>query len=712
MLKRSIRKMAAPAVHLETLETRQMMTANAWKSAVNGSWTDASKWSLGHVPTKTEDVVISAAGTYAVTLGDCKTVTNLVSNKLTVGGGSGTQTLNISSAAVLTSSGTLNVLAGDTLNLNGGNFYTYAVKGTAGTLDGTVNVNGVFNDVADLNLGGTTYSGSGTINANNTGGPAYQLASSIRAYGAMLGTGITLRGTTADVYGDITNNGKTIVDGDGLSKWFVRNFTNKGTFTSALGATLLMENFNNAVTGKTAITGGNIKFAKTYTNTGSVTATNALLDYNMDIVGTPGKLTRVNSPVKFTGTYDAKGKTFTFDTSGRWLWAGGQLQNGNYDPTRADTLLLDNSQLASNGRLSKVSLTGDLSIPAGTAVSAYGDLTLSGANRKILLNGSIAKGAATLNVYGSQITGNGEVVFNTDAGAALNRISGNGFTIGSGITVRGYSGTLGGGLTNNGTVLADTAGQNFVITDIVNNGNLISAPGTMTIYRFTQKPAGQLTVGIGGYDAGQYGQFKFADPTYASVFDGTLNAVFVNNFVPITLGDTFDIATIAKPATGVFSTLNLDAGNGIAFDLTSTASALTLTSKISTNFASRDGNGKLTGYGTSGNDTITTKTSLGVTAFTVNGKTSVFYDRAITSASINAGDGNDKVTLSGPRGWTVLGGVGNDTLCGGGGADSLYGEAGKDTVYGAGDNVKDLLDGGADADVKGSADAIDTIVSL
>ena len=88
MLKRSIRQIAAPAVRLEALETRQLMAANAWKSAVSGNWNDATKWSLGHVPTKTEDVVISVAGNYTVTVGDGKTVYNPEINKLTLGGGS------------------------------------------------------------------------------------------------------------------------------------------------------------------------------------------------------------------------------------------------------------------------------------------------------------------------------------------------------------------------------------------------------------------------------------------------------------------------------------------------------------------------------------------------------------------------------------------------------------------------------------------------
>jgi len=78
---------------------------------------------------------------------------------------------------------------------------------------------------------------------------------------------------------------------------------------------------------------------------------------------------------------------------------------------------------------------------------------------------------------------------------------------------------------------------------------------------------------------------------------------------------------------------------------------------------------------------------------------------------LDGGAGND--SLFGLDGVDLLhGGVGNDQLTGGNGADSLYGEAGNDSLFGADGGTKDLLDGGADTDTKGSADAVDTIVSI
>src|SRR3954464_4062349 len=62
--RRSCARVASP---VERLEGRVLLAANAWKSAVSGNWTDATRWSLGHVPTATEDVSITVAGSYTVT---------------------------------------------------------------------------------------------------------------------------------------------------------------------------------------------------------------------------------------------------------------------------------------------------------------------------------------------------------------------------------------------------------------------------------------------------------------------------------------------------------------------------------------------------------------------------------------------------------------------------------------------------------------------
>src|SRR5437764_864708 len=117
---RVVSRRASP---VERLEGRVLLAANAWKSAVSGNWTDATRWSLGHVPTVTEDVSITIAGSYTVTAPG-PAGTQLVANSLKVGGTSGTQVLNVGATIHVT--GAFSVGAGDSINLNGGRIISFA----------------------------------------------------------------------------------------------------------------------------------------------------------------------------------------------------------------------------------------------------------------------------------------------------------------------------------------------------------------------------------------------------------------------------------------------------------------------------------------------------------------------------------------------------------------------------------------------------------
>ena len=50
-----------------TLSQPPVITNNYWTNASGGDWDTATNWSLGHVPTATENAVITLAGTYTVT---------------------------------------------------------------------------------------------------------------------------------------------------------------------------------------------------------------------------------------------------------------------------------------------------------------------------------------------------------------------------------------------------------------------------------------------------------------------------------------------------------------------------------------------------------------------------------------------------------------------------------------------------------------------
>src|SRR5581483_10249292 len=99
-------------------------------------------------------------------------------------------------------------------------------------------------------------------------------------------------------------------------------------------------------------------------------------------------------------------------------------------------------------------------------------------------------------------------------------------------------------------------------------------------------------------------------------------------------------------------------------------------------------NGILTIVGGAGNDTILLAKSGSNISVSIDGVASgPFKSSSVTGISIDAGSGNDSVSLLSngeanavTQPATILGGKGNDTLAGGTGADSLDGGAGTDTA--------------------------------
>ncbi len=181
-----------------------------------------------------------------------------------------------------------------------------------------------------------------------------------------------------------------------------------------------------------------------------------------------------------------------------------------------------------------------------------------------------------------------------------------------------------------------------------------------------------------------------------SFYSGTMTDL--NSLIDPSLGWTLESAQGVN-ASGQIVGYGVINGNTHAFLLTpasqSGAGFATLTS------------GNLLVEGTSGDDVITLQTDgSGNLTATLNGVTSQnFTVSQITSVDVEAGAGNDSVTIEssmpatlgvsvqgGPGDDTVVGGPGNDTIGGGAGNDSLSGGPGDDSIKGgAGD---DTLAGG------------------
>ncbi|MGE5612557.1 MAG: calcium-binding protein [Bacillota bacterium] len=110
--------------------------------------------------------------------------------------------------------------------------------------------------------------------------------------------------------------------------------------------------------------------------------------------------------------------------------------------------------------------------------------------------------------------------------------------------------------------------------------------------------------------------------------------------------------------------------------------------------------GTLLVTGTPGDDTITIDYNKQKSLYqvSINQSVQTFNAKAVKAISVDAGNGNDRVTVT-PRvtvNTTILGGAGNDTLTGGSGTDLIEGGPGNDLIHGG--NGNDLLYGDAGND--------------
>jgi hypothetical protein len=173
--------------------------------AGDGQWTTAGNWSTDQVPTLTDDVCITLSGTYTVTVGGVGGVGSTSVDSLTIGGSSGTQTLEISG---INSSGNTILTAGSVTNDANGSI------------------------LLDCLPAGSTPCTGGAVSLQTTSGPLTNA-----------GTITTTAANTANLLGDITNTG-TLAIGDS-SAFFGQGsapspvaLDNEGTIALADGAEL------------------------------------------------------------------------------------------------------------------------------------------------------------------------------------------------------------------------------------------------------------------------------------------------------------------------------------------------------------------------------------------------------------------------------------------------------------------------------------------
>jgi hypothetical protein len=325
------------------------------------------------------------------------------------------------------------LLAGGTITINPS---TFTNEGTIGVSNGeTLNVSGSTGNLTDVSISGSgsTLSLSGTNYVVDQG------------LSAPAGTTVSLGGTWTNV-SVITADGATLNLGDQSS-----SSTNL------------------------------------WSNTGTITATDTTLNFGgwFTTAGL-GTFSPTDSTLNLIGTLDNTGETLTLDAAtGSCYLMGGTLKGGTYSSDDGAELVFT----ASGGTLDGVTANGDLDLATNNAnVYVVDGLTLSGA--------TVYLGNASGTTYGQMyfgttetLGGTGTVVFGTDGSNRIFGWNGTTWTIGSGITIRGTSGTVGNWganetIINQGTILADIAGGTIAIGTgmLTNEGTLEATAGTLAMY--------------------------------------------------------------------------------------------------------------------------------------------------------------------------------------------------------------------------------------
>jgi hypothetical protein len=672
------------AINGGTLSASGTWTSPGTISENNSTLNLGGSFSLGSLPTRTGGT-INITGAYDLKGG-------------TLALNAATGSWNLVNGALL--HGTLTLAGGANLAVSGSSDFDTIVIASNFTIPAAQRLNLSHNCVLNAGLTLTandstvflyqfdstpsTLSGSGQVVLGGSSGGSFGMWVS-----STIGSAITVRGFgTFLIYGG-TNTGTIVADqaGKTLGVYPGGGWTNKGKLQAINGSIL-------------AIGGGGI-----FVSPGSINEVNSTINFT----GTFSKIpipTRTGGNININGIYDLTGGALALNaTTGSWNLVNGTIANGTLTLSGGANLVDSGSST-----FDKLTLASNYTIPAGQRLNFSGACTIN-AGVTVTANDSTAflystGPAATIN-------GGGVISLGGTSGGECG-FFGN-CTLGAGMTIQGYGNLLFYSGAVNGTVNANVSGRTLLIqsvatnqgifraskgaileiqssTQFVNNGAIDAAGGTVKIDgNFANTAKGQFQIGVGGTGPGTtYGVFN---DTGTLTFAGTLCAYLFNGYKPAA-GTTFTpLKYIAK--AGTFATNALNVGANLAFTPAFGTASTTFKTAAATSVANLS-NGLLTMNGTSANDTMTITNSLGLVIATRNGVSSVFSSALVTGASVNGGDGADKITISAAFPTTLLGGNGNDSIYGGSGNDSIDGGAGNDLLYG--NNGNDLITGGTGAD--------------
>ncbi|MFZ5493268.1 MAG: beta strand repeat-containing protein [Pseudomonadota bacterium] len=247
---------------------------------------------------------------------------------------------------------------------------------------------------------------------------------------------------------------------------------------------------------------------------------------------------------------------------------GSTITGGTINTTGTGRLVAFNS--ASNF-LNGVTLNGTLDLASGTGIERVaGGLTLNGAI-------NIGAGSALAPQGDQTIGGNGTIVFaDNNTSNRLNVEAGN-LTLGSGITVRGDTGRIGGQnfvgggatLTNNGTISADVAGGAITldVNGLTTNNGVLSAMngGTLNLNSAVAGASGSQIIAGAGSIVSQNGVTLSGDMNLSGAGSFRASNSGSNVLSGVTLMGTLDLASavgIERVAGGLTLNGAINIGTG------------------------------------------------------------------------------------------------------------------------------------------------------
>ena len=403
-----------------------------------------------------------------------------------------------------TSSGTLNLVGGATLN---GTTLSNAPSGTfnleeGGTINGTLTVGGA------ISLTGGTFTASdGSAIFPPSGGT-----------GALQVTGATL-----SLGGTVSTGSMVALDGGALT----------GPGTLALGSQviwtsgLLGDALTNAGT-IIAIGTGSMTLDGTLTNTGTIDVTGAT---TIDVASYDGAT--IDNQAGATFDFQAGATLSNYSIANGFGTPYVAFNNsGTLEMTApSGTATIDYSLNNTGGTVE--ALGGTLSIPdSGVSSGTLGAGTwVVGANSTLTLNANVSTLPSTVILQGS----------------------GSNFTGLSSLT----------SITTTGTLELENGATFTISGDLDNAGTIDLAAGTLNVPgNYTQESTGTYAVGIGGVTPGSlYGQLNV---TMSTTLNGDLNVSLLDGYTPPE-GDSYQVLTFASETSNFSAEFGLYFGGGEGF---------------------------------------------------------------------------------------------------------------------------------------------------